>query len=134
MKLVIFRGLTISNEWVYGFLSILSKKHYEIDAGSYISNCYGSPFAYKIRPETMGEYTGLKDRNDKEIYEGDIVGCFKCNDSAFEHTIVFQTGAFGYTSAAGFFVSFDENYNFRWKNNKSMKIEVVGNIYQIEEE
>lgn len=68
MREIKFRGRTLQGNWVYGLLS-RTDEH-----GWTISNKAGKPFAYKIRPETIGQYTGLKDKNgDKEVYEYDII-------------------------------------------------------------
>lgn len=141
-----FRGKRLDNgEWVYGNLQQQAVKNEEW----YITSIT-SPFneflneSHIIDPKTVGQYTGLKDKNGEEIYEGDIV--------TGENYPFIEDGKQNYVGIVVFYVdcaSFGYNYQCVRKDKRGISngisnefeanedlicenLEVIGNIYERE--
>lgn len=128
MRTIKFRAKNLDGEWVYGFyveeerqtFNGFEKKHFIVNDG----------YDY-VRPETVGQFTGLHDNGGKEIYEGDLIevdgrlfgvaewhkdGYFFIND-----TIVGVRSDGGEYSPLGEMV--------RYFSNKGHDFSVIGNIH-----
>ena len=120
MREILFRGKRNGyaeqrdRDWLEGSLLVGDNGECEI--------CYGTPrvrITYSVIPETVGQFTGLLDKNGKKIFEGDIVDILTENEKI--GVVAYEDGGF-LVNADGFCVDFHSNIN-------GTDLEVIGNIY-----
>ena len=121
MREIKFRGKRIDNgKWIYG--SLIIEEDPIADALNYFIKPFNFLTGKLVVPESVGQYTGFKDKNTKEIYGGDIV---RCNDE-YCAVVVWKQDGF----LLDFLIN-KKNIPSLWYNaENSEKIEVIGNIYE----
>ena len=88
---ILFRGKRIDNgEWVEGYFVNLWLMHYRQHQPIITDN---NAVSYDVDPYTVGQYTGLCDKNGKKIFEGDIMA-FTAYGFDYVRTVEFADGSF----------------------------------------
>ena len=122
MREIKFRGKRTDNgEWVYGFynftifddgsdeLMAVIKQHIIADENGYV---------WSIDKNTVGQYTGMKDKNVKEIYEGDVVEAIRYDELVVTGVVEFRD--------CSFVINTGYQTIYTWMD---YQIEIIGNIH-----
>ena len=131
-----------NSEWVYGYYA----PTYLFEKDGEIKNTYciisdkfigkqemigcgvnsGLPMVYDVMQDTLGQYTGKKDKNGKKIFDGDIIKSFQIFPNGERYEVIKQVEWMGdrfYPFAN------DELEYGNWWEELTKNCEVIGNIY-----
>ena len=127
MREILFRGkCKETGAWLHGGFTGNDEHAYILDSGLNCASGFCSLSEdyinyYEVDPFTVGQYTGLIDKNGKKIFEGDIArGVY--GGTTYQQEIIFVGGCFALRHTY-------DRFAYCAMLNEHESVEVIGNIY-----
>ena len=122
MREILFRGKNYKGEWLYGSL----QQWYDTFGGDIKSQIHPVELeptqqGGRVDSTTIGQFTGLVDRNGKRVFEGDIIHVDNYDDG-WNSMVEFKGGAFA-VDVEG------KEYDYTAIGWLEYEVEIIGNIH-----
>ena len=140
MREILFRGKRVDNgEWVYSQTVFSHLDNFYIPAQNLkctvmrnldtVGNiseirCKDGKCFFKVQPETIGQFTGLTDKNGKKIFEGDCFKTYCTGLPVYKHIVGYYPEHFAFMARC-----IETNTVHYLSDYRPSAIEIIGNIH-----